>query len=266
DEVDYYRLEDRITLQGNVLVREDHADSTYRTFSASRVNYRRGERQFEAYDRVTVYDQRENMSGECGEMHYFHGQGYGYLIKSPVLRVLSRDSLTVEAEKIEYFQEFQKVTANFNVRTISRDFLVESDFLLYFHQEGQGIYLGEPVFTSEFADARAQEIRVFFQDEKLHRAELQDSCRLDFAGEDELEKTNWVTSDYMEFTFAAGAVSACLAEGYVLSYFRQEESNRRDLAINDVQSRRLVVDLEKGRINSVIMQNSVKGRYKFRQD
>jgi lipopolysaccharide export system protein LptA len=264
DDVQYYRLTEKLFLQGEVLAQELHYDSTVRTFEADRVEYYRNERQFFAYDNVFSYDQREEITGECGELKYFLNDGYGYLIKSPVMKMEGTDSLSISAEKIEYYKDYEKVIANFNVVTKSNEFHMTSDFLLYFSQEEKAIYLGQPQFTSDYADATAIEFRIFFKDQKIDNAVLQDSCYVTFKTEELAEKNSWVRSTQMEFDFIDGRIEICDAQTNVSSYFEQQKAENKDFTVNDATGERLLIEVnEENQIQSIDMRTAVQGMYKF---
>lgn len=264
DNVKYFRITEKLFLQGNVFAQESHADSTFRTFAAERVEYFRNEREFHAFEKVHSFDSRENIFGDCGKLSYYLQDGYGYLIKSPVLRMVGQDSLSISAEKIEYFKDYEKVVANFNVVTESGEFRMTSDFLLYFSQEEKAIYLGQPRFTSEFADARAVEFRIFFQEQKIERAVLQDSCHVVFKTEEEAQKNSWVRSTKMDFSFQNGRIDLCDAQTNVFSYFEQQKQKGQDFTINDATGQRLLIRVnEENQIESIDMRTAVQGMYKF---
>lgn len=264
DEVEYFRLTEKLFLQGNVFAEEAHADSTIRTFEAERVEYFRNEREFYAFDNVHSFDERENIFGDCGKLVYYLNDGYGYLIKSPILKLAGKDSLEISAEKIEYFKDYEKVIANFNVVTESGEFRMTSDFLLYFSQDEKAIYLGQPRFTSEFADAEAIEFRIFFQEQKIDHAILQDSCYVVFKTEEKAEKNSWVKSTKMDFNFVDGRIDVCDAQTNVFSYFKQQKAKGKDFTVNDATGQRLIIKVnEENQIESIDMRTAVQGMYKF---
>jgi OstA-like protein len=264
DEVEYFRQTEQLFLQGNVFARETHTDSTIRTFEAVRVEYFRNEREFYAYDNVKSFDEREEIFGDCGKLVYYMEEGYGYLIKSPILKFAGNDSLEIAAEKIEYFKDYEKVIANFNVVTESGEFRMTSDFLLYFSQDEKAIYLGQPQFTSEFADAQAIEFQIFFQEQKMDHAVLQDSCYVVFKTEENAEKNSWITSSKMLFNFKDGRIEICDAQTDVFSYFEQQKSEGKDFTINDAFGQRLLIKVnDENQIESLDMREAVQGMYKF---
>jgi len=253
-------------LTGDVFTQETHADSTIRTFEAERIQYFRNEREFYAFDDVHSYDEREQIYADCGKLIYYLDDGYGYLIMSPVLKLAGEDSLQISAEKIEYFKDYEKVVANFNVVTESTEFQMSSDFLLYFSEDERAIYLGQPRFTSEFADADAIEFRIFFEEQKMDHAILQDSCFVTFKTEEEAEKNSWVRADKMEFTFSDGRIDLCDAQTNVVSYFEQQKIAEKDFTVNDATGQRLILKVNnENKIESLDMRDSVQGMYKFEQ-
>ena len=266
DKVDYFRETEKLFFEGNVFVQETHADSTIRTFEADQVEYFRNEREFYAIENVFSYDQRENIYGECGKLNYYLNDGYGYLMKQPRMRLIDQDSLAISAEKIEYFKDYKKVVATFNVKTVSGEFNINSDFLLYFSDEEKAIYLGNPTFESDFADAVATEFQIFFGQQKISRAVLLDSCRVEFKTENATEKNSWVIADQIEFNFDDGKITFCDATNNVTSYFQQEKTETRDFTINEASGSRLLIYISEGnKIDSMDMHKAVQGMYKFKK-
>lgn len=264
ENVDYFRKKERLFLRGDVLATETHKDSTIRTFKAEEVEYFQNSRELFAKENVTTYDERENMYGTCGELKYFMNDGYGYLMKEPVLSIAKKDTISISAEKIEYFKDYKKVAATFNVRTFSKDFIMTSDFLLYFADEEKAVYLGEPKFTSELADATAIEFRIFFEEQKIRRAILQDSCYVQFSEKEDQPKKSWAIGDLMEFNFEGGNITFCKATGKVSSYFQQETTESSDFSANNAQGEHLIIEMDdQNKIKRISMKDKIHGIYKF---
>ncbi|MCF7858669.1 MAG: hypothetical protein K9N07_05015 [Candidatus Cloacimonetes bacterium] len=265
DKVDYFRKKELLMLQGTVLATETHHDSTIRTFAAEKIEYFRNSREFYAFENVFTYDERESIKGYCGELKYLMNDKYGYLLKDPLLTIAKNDTLSISAEKIEYFKDYNKVAATFNVRTFNSDFEMNSDFLLYFTDEEKAVYLGKPQFSSDLANAYAREFRIFFEEQKIKKALLQDSCYVEFSEKAEEPKLNWALGDLMQFNFSDGNISDCQAEGSVNSYFQQAENDKRDFSANDAEGEYLFIDIaEENKIKRISMQKNVRGKYKFK--
>ena len=262
DRAEYFRLSEKMILDKNVFIKEVHTDSTFRTFESEHTEYFFDSQELTVTDDVHMFDERENMSGSCGKLIYNADTGYGYLMQSPLLTKHGADSLTVTGEKIEYFRDFEKVTANFDVRTYNKDFLITSDFMIIFNKENKAFFLGEPLFTNETAVASANEFHLFFDEENITKAEMTDDCRIDFKSKETNEEMkNWVTSELAEFFFEEGNITKCVATGIAESYFEQTEDdkNSRNRSSGNV----LILNIEDSDINSISMQNNVKGTYVF---
>ncbi|MCK5050996.1 MAG: LPS export ABC transporter periplasmic protein LptC [Candidatus Cloacimonetes bacterium] len=265
DNVDYFRKSERLFLHGDVLATETHIDSTIRTFKAEEIEYFRNSRELFAKENVITYDERENMHGTCGELKYFMNDGYGYLMKEPVLSIAKKDTISISAEKIEYFKDYKKVVATFNVKTFSKEFIMSSDFLLYFADEEKAVYLGEPKFTSDLADATAIEFRIFFEEQKIKKAILQDSCYVQFSEVEDQPKKSWAVGDLMEFNFEKGNITFCEATGNVKSHFQQESTESRDFSANNAQGEHLIIEMDdQNKIERISMKDKVHGIYKFK--
>ena len=268
DHAEYYRLEEILKLRNNVFVQEDHSDNTVRTFQADRISYHRNEDIVYAWDNVNVYDEREQFYGYCGELTYDKRKGYGYLIKEPKLSVTQNDSLQIEAEKIEYFNNYKKVAATFNVNTSSKDFLITSNFFLYFSDENHGIYLGSPAFHSSFVDATAREFQLFFTDNKLSKAILIDSCLVHYKiNEEDSLKQNWVLADSMRFAFDDGKITYCRAFDNIDSFYFQQQTEKNEFMENEVQGNSLIITFsEDNQIDKIHLSDRIKGKYNFFKD
>lgn len=264
--VKYIKPEEHLILRGDVLVIATHRDSTRRTFRSELVNYYRDDNEFYADEDVRVFDEKQNIAGNCGKLVYLFEDGYGYMMKSPRLFLQQDDTLMVSGEKIEYFNNYKKIVATFDVVTESSDFVVTSDFLIHYVDEEKAIYQGDPELKSEFADARAEEFQLFFIENKPEKAVLQDSCLVYFKTPDSDAKSNWVSSEQMEFSFVDGNISVCDAEVGVNSHFSQKKTAKRDYVQNDASGDRMKVFLNEGNeIESIDFIGNVKGKYKFRE-
>ncbi|MDP8201480.1 MAG: LptA/OstA family protein [Candidatus Tenebribacter burtonii] len=262
--VDYFRKTERLFLRGDVLTTETHSDSTIRTFEADEVEYFRNSRELIAKENVITYDERESIHGTCGELKYYLNEGYGYLMKKPILSIAGKDTISISAEKIEYLKNYKKVAATFNVQTFSKDFIMSSDFLLYFSEEEKAVYLGEPKFNSGLADATAKEFQIFFEDQKIKKAILQDSCYVHFSEVENQPKKSWAIGDLMEFNFNYGKIVFCEAKGNVSSYFLQETTKNRNFSANNTKGEHLILEIDdQNKIKRISVKDKVAGIYKF---
>lgn len=268
DEATWFQDEQKLFLRGNVKLRENHRDNSYRTFDADKLTWQRKARQVISEGRVRGYDSRDSLNALCGYSEYRIDTGYGFMIKDPMAWRSGRDSMFISAQKIEFFHKDRKVVATFDVKTKSRDFDTTSDFLLYFAEPGEAVFLGQPRFYSRWGDARAREFHIWSKDRMMERAVLQDSCRVDFiSAEGDSSKINLITSDYMEFFFENGAVRKCIAENNVFVNVAQSPSADNDYFHNNATGNRLEITINaENDVETVVMRGGVKGRYRFRKD
>ncbi|MBW6515595.1 MAG: hypothetical protein K0B81_03130 [Candidatus Cloacimonetes bacterium] len=263
DIVDYYRLKEELILTGNVLILEEHEDGTERTFQSDKGEYLRNERQIYAYDNILFYDQRESIYGYCHYLDYNIESGYGLITNNPEIKVEGDESLTITAEKIEFYKDFNRLAATFNVNTIYDDYLVTSDFLLFFIDDEYAVFLGEPRFTSDIAEAVAEEFYLYFEDRKIKSATLENNCLTFFATKEGAEKKSSVKCNLMELQFSEGKITEMQAFYNVISNYVSESSDR-DQIINYAESEELVVTFnDENEIESVKFLGKVSGRYKF---
>ena len=265
DKVKYFREKELIILRNNVFLKETHRDSTIRTFEAKEVDYLREKKIIEARDSVYAYDERENIHGYCGFLKYNQLEGYGYLIKKPIVYLESKDSLSLESEKIEYFDQYEKIVATFDVTTTYQKMKIYSDFAIFLKSEDRAIFLGEPEFHADLADAYSKRMQMFFNDDQIEKAILTDSSRVNFTAEENALKDNWITSDKMDITFIENRINSCEAFENVSSHYKKEKSKKIDFSINDTQGDYLKIIMDnENEVDMIKLKNNVKGVYKFK--
>jgi len=264
--VSYFRLQEKLELEGDVYFMETHQDSSWRTFNAEKVEYLRDNKNFQAWNNVQVFDSRENISANCGYMTYNSDKGYGYLQKSPELQMASKDSLWIKSRKIEYYDDYKKIVAIFDVETLMPDYYLTSNFLIYYSEEDKATYRGEPKLFSDLFDADASEVTLYFDDKKLYKANLLDSCRVDYKVIESGEKENWVTSDEMEFYFKEGIIEECRAYRNIESlYIQQKDKNlKHDYIRNSTTTEKLIMFMDsEGYIEKIGLSTNIDGKYSF---
>jgi hypothetical protein len=97
------------------------------------------------------------------------------------------------------------------------------------------------------------------------RAELVDSCRVDFAEERDLPQTNWVLADYINLKFSNSNLDEFIAERGVSYYYEQEATGRRDYFLNEARGQYLEAKFgQDNKLEHIRMRHSINGVYKFR--
>ena len=263
EKVEYFRIPEIIKLNKNVFCKEVHSDSTMRTFHGDFVEYKQKQKILTAERNVRVYDEREQFVGTCNFLTYNRKTGYGYLKENPVLNINKQNDLKITAEKFEYFNEFKKVVATFNVNTKSSDYEIKSNFLLYFNEENKAIYQGNPTFVSEMSEATATQFTIFFENQKLSKAVLEDSCKVNYKNNSDDEKHNLITANQMEFFFKNGNLKKCIARQNVNSYHLQKDDSNKDFMKNLVKGNKLILKLEADSLDSINLFQAKEGSYYF---
>jgi len=267
DSVSYYRIANLMNMGGRVEIREKKKDGTFSQFNSRYGSYNRTNGNITAWDAVTAHSQKEKSRAACGYAFYDRKQGYGYLLQKPRLWSEGRDTLYIEAEKMEFFDADRKIVATFNVLAQSREYRATSDFLIYFLKEEKAVFVGEPQFTSDFAHADAVEFYLYFKDRALQSTELKDSCQVWFAEERHKPQTNWVKADFIRMNFHEDDLTDFTAENRVTYYYRQDKEEKKDLFVNDASGEYLKALFgEDGKLSKMKMQRQVKGIYRFQKE
>jgi lipopolysaccharide assembly outer membrane protein LptD (OstA) len=266
EKADYDQISEQLILKGKVFIMEDHKDGTYRTFFADKVHYMRDDKKLYAFDNVKFYDQREEARGESQYLDYDFVEGYGFINISPKIEVGDTEKVTITAEKVEFHNQFNRLSASFNVETTYDDYKVKSDFLLLFTEENYAVYLGQPSLTSNLADAEADKIYLYFNDKKMDRAVLEDNCVVQFALKEERDKNNNVYCNLMELYFENNAITKMYAEGNVRSVYTNDAEEDKDYFKNYAESEKLHVTFGlNNQIDTISFIGKVKGNYQFNE-
>lgn len=263
DQAEYLRLEEQIILIGNVFIREEHEDGTERTFQSDRGQYLREERKIYAFNNILFYDQRENLTGTCHYLDYDLESGYGFITNDPQIEVIAEENLLISAERIEFYRDFNRLAASFDVRTEYEDYLVTSDFLLFFLDDEYAVFLGEPKLIADLADAEAERFYLYFDDRKIKSATLENDCLVFFAVKEGGEKNSRIDCSLLELYFSEGKISEMHAFENVKSLYVSESSDESHFA-NYAESNKLIVTINPdNEIESVVFSGRVRGHYKF---
>jgi lipopolysaccharide assembly outer membrane protein LptD (OstA) len=264
DSVMYYRNQDLMNLGNRVFAKENHPDKTVRTFKSDKAEYHPREKRLICTNNVSFFDEREKINGTCGYFWYREKDGYGYLMKDPVVYMTGEDSIRITADKMEYFRQFSKLIATFNVKTRTEDYTMTSDFLIYLNRESKAVFTGNPRLFSSFGNAQAVNFYLYFDNRELTRAELQDSCIVNFAEEEGKPPTNWCKANFIKMYFQNREIKRFDAEESVSYHYMQEKTDKQDYANNEATGAMLTIVFKPGnKVEMMKMEKQIKGKYKF---
>ena len=174
--------------------------------------------------------------------------------------------MRLKAAKIEYYEEDKKLIATFNVSAQGQDFNAESDFLIYFVESEEAVFIGEPSFYNDFAQAKALEFRLKLDERSLKQATLTDSCIVYFAQEEGAEKKNWVRAESILLNFEDNRIVDFEANLDVSYYYNQDEDEKKDFFINAATGENLKAKFgEDNKLKLLDMQGGIKGKYIFKE-
>lgn len=263
DHAEYRRLEEHLILTGNVFIREEHEDGTERTFSSTKAQYLRNDRRIYAFENIYFHDERENVNGYSNYLDYDLSDGYGFITDNPEIEVVGEQNLNIVAERMEFYRDFNRIAASFGVNTVYEEYLITSDFLLYFMDDEYAVYLGEPALTADIADATADQFYIYFEDRKIKSATLEDNCVTLFAVKEGDEKNSRIECSLMELFFRDGKISEMHAFDNVKSLYVSETTDR-DTFMNYAESEQLIITINsENEIETIVFQGQVRGQYHF---
>jgi lipopolysaccharide export system protein LptA len=266
DTLAYYRIPDLMNLGGRITATERTKEGIYRWMKSNFATYDKKNEVLTAWSRVRGFDYQENARVKCGYAQWDRGNGYALMLDEPYLTSGIEDTLAVAAEKMEYFESERKLIATFNVQVDRGEFQTTSDFLIYFLEEEKAIFTGEPKFVSDFAAAKATEFHLYMKERELVKAELIDSCHIDFAEERLGEKKNKVDADLITLDFLNEQLRKFVAEGTVSYFYQQEETEKKDFMINSATGLYLQANFhEDSKLQNMQMRTNINGKYVFKK-
>lgn len=264
EEAMYYKENEHLTAQGNVEMIEQHNSGTFRRINSNIVTHYRDKHEFILQGNVIGYDSKDSLNVKAGYAIFNNLTGYGYLIQKPLLWRSGKDSLSLSAEKIEFFNDNKKIVASFDVISQNSEAKVICDFLIYYGDEEKLVYIGNPKFYSEYGDGYADLITVFLSKNQIKSILLENNCYITFSSEDKSDKSNWVSSHLMKLHYKNNKPHHFLAESDVKTYFKQDTSKNKMSMNNNVSGEILSLFLnEYSEIYSITILDKVKGKYRF---
>jgi len=265
DSVSYNRTTDVIDLLGNVVIIElKQTEGVFNRFVCNKGTYDRAQNIIIAQKNVNAESRKDNVRARCNYAYWDRKNGYGYLLEKPEFWSEDKDTIYVRAEKMEFFDSDKKLIATFNVSAQSKDYKVTSDFLLFFLNENKAIFQGEPRFTADYADAKAVEFYLYFEDRKLSRAELKDSCTVWFSEDIKDQKNNWIKASYVTMMIKNNNLKDFIAENNVSYYYEQLRKDDKDFFSNNASGSILEATFnDDGKLNNMKIKNKVSGFYRF---
>lgn len=263
----YNNIEEIVEFTGNVIAYEyDINNILKREFQADTLIYNRKKEEIIASKNVLAQEYTENITATAGYLQYLRNDGYGFMKLNPLIEN-KKDSLTIRAEKMEYFSDFNKVVATFNTHTQLTEADIFSNFLIYYTEDGKAVFTGEPRIETDFGIGRAETFNLLFVENKLSHIEFVNDCRLDFSFEEKEDFTNWLTAEKIDIFFQDKKPKSMLAETNVIyQIITEEEKNKtKEYSKNDSASRKLqIVFTEENKIEEIRQMEDIQGSYLFK--
>lgn len=264
DSLAYYRIPDILNLGGKVLITETKPSGSLRTFRSEFATYDKAEDKLTTWKNVKAYDKEENAHISCGYAFWDRKAGYAFMLENPMVSAGTEDTLYIRSEKMEFFDADRKLIATFNVDTQSKDYKINSDFLIYFLKEDKAVFTGKPTFRSEYAIASAEEFYLYLKDRKPQSAELIDSCRVEFTEEAGAKPNNWVEANTIRLKMGDNYVKHFEAEGKVSYYFMQEKKGKKDYFENSATGEFMEANFNEDKsLDWMKMKHKIQGKYRF---
>lgn len=263
----YNNIDEIVEFTGNVVAYEyDSNNIIKREFQADTLIYNRKIEEIIASKSVLAQEYTENITATAGYLEYRRNDGYGFMKINPLIEN-KKDSLTIRAERMEYFADFNKIVATYNTHTRLSEADIYSNFLIYYTEDGKAVFTGDPKIETDFGIGRAETFNLYFVENKLSQVEFINDCRLDFSFEEKEDFTNWLTAERIDIFFKDKEPESMLAETKVLYQIitEDEKEKTKEYSKNDSGSRKLeIVFTDNNKIEEIRQFEDIQGSYVFK--
>jgi lipopolysaccharide export system protein LptA len=200
---------------------------------------------------------------------YDRDRGSLFVTVDPVLtRVESGDSMTVTADRLEFFPEENSAEAQGNALVLipSREFTSSSEYLRYFGDEDRFELFGSPVLTTPDGDMEGDWMEVLMDESSgptAIRVEGGASGSFIDRGLDPPSETSF-SSQSAFFTMEGGEPDSVLLTGSATLTIRSGGEAAAREEMNTVTGSTFIIRFERGDATEVIVSGSVTGTYSYR--
>lgn len=262
DYLEYIKAAGMVTMTGNVTLTDGET-----VLSAGEVVY------FRQSGKATA---REDVVMTGPSLGFVEGQyalydrdrGSLFITVDPVLRrIVDGDSLTVTADRLEFFPEDNSAEAQGNASVVmpARDFMSTSEYLRYFGDEERFEFFGSPVLESADGQLSGDWMEIMLDergDPSQVRVEGDASGHFLDRGQEPPAET-WFSSERAFFSFQGGDPDSMMLAGSAMLRMKSggEAAERQEM--NTVRGNELSIDFEGGEAVEVIVSGSVSGTYSY---
>ncbi len=199
---------------------------------------------------------------------YDRARGSLFITVDPVLRrVVDGDSLTVTADRLEFFPDDNSAEAQGNATVLmpAREFTSTSEYLRYFGDEERFEFFGSPVLESEESRLSGDWMEVQLDssgDPLWVRVEGGASGYFLDTGPSPPAET-WFSSSRAYFAFEGGSPDSVMLTGSALLRMKSggEAAEREEM--NTVRGNSLSISFQDGEAVEVIVSGNVRGTYSY---
>jgi lipopolysaccharide export system protein LptA len=256
-----------LRVERNVVMTETHDGIITRKATSNLAIHNTQTDEFTMRGNVHIHEFMEIMFARAGHMFFNRETGYGYMLETPFVWREGEDALSISAEKIEFFEDTNRVVASFGVITETQDLRVLCDFLIYYGDDGRLIYIGNPRFYSDSGNGSAELITVFLVEpgsNDIREVLLEGESVVHFRTSPEEPADSWVRSNNMTLIYDDNVPVEFIARENVRSFLRQANDDTELAMDNNVYGEYLnLFFAEDQSISHVRIQERVRGNYRF---
>ncbi|MBN2587758.1 MAG: hypothetical protein JXA64_02690 [Candidatus Fermentibacteraceae bacterium] len=199
---------------------------------------------------------------------YDRERGSLFITVDPVLRrVVEGDSLTVTADRLEFFPEDNSAEAQGNATVLmpARDFRSTSEYLRYFGDEERFELFGSPVLESEGSELSGDWMEILLDDSgDPSRVRIEGDAAGYFLDRDQDPPAEtWFSSESAFFEFQDGDPDSVMLAGAALLRMKSGGDAAQRDEMNTVRGNMMSISFENGEAVEVIVSGSVTGTYSY---
>ncbi len=199
---------------------------------------------------------------------YDRERGSLFVTVDPVLkRVENGDSMTVVADRLEFFPDENRAEAQGNafVDAPAREFTASSEYLRYYGDDDRFELMGSPEIYSPDGDISGDWMEIIMRDGNLSTVRVEGGADGYFMDEGiDPPSETWFSSQRALFLWAANSdIESIELSGSVFVSMKGGGEAADRAETNTVSGEHLIVEFDRGEMERIVITGSVRGTYSY---
>lgn len=260
DEVRYSRTQDEAWLIGHVVGK----DSTS-TMHADRVLYQRTIGRAEAFGKVEITDDKQNLIVRGKHGLFYRDRGEGVVDREPKLISGPDDPepITVVSDTMRVFPDSSRATAYYRVKIIKGNTVTQCDSAMLYDDRHRVELYGHPLAQQDNVAMKGDRMVAFYNESEVHRIDILGSASITEAVRDSMVvgRDSWIQGDSITLYLHEGGVDSVRVRGQAKSEYFPKNPNK--VEGNSIEGNNMFFKFGPKEIEFVDVKGGASGLYRY---